>query len=398
MARKRVSAGPNGRRIRVLHVQDKCGHGGSQIQGVQRLLLWWWPAFENTEFDLSLCILRGRNAASRSFDEAGIRVSYLGRSRFDPRTANDLVRLIREQRIDLVHCHGYGATTFGRIAGGLCKRPVIIHEHMIDTEIPYYQKLIDRLLAPWTTQGIAVSNAVGDFMTTARGLPRAKVEVVYNGIPESFCEGANREERRRVAAELGVSPGRPVIGIVGRLHPIKGQVEFVKAAAIVRERIPEAQFLVVGDGDFRSQLELIVEQENLETHVRFVGHRNDVRQVLSVLDILVISSHSEGFSLSAAEAMAAGKAVVAMKVGGIPEVIRGEQTGLLVPPRDERAMAAAIVRLIEDDGLRQELGSRAMAECQRRFLISGTVASLSRIYWSAVGARGRGCSHQEKGR
>lgn len=386
MARKRVSAGPNGRRIRVMHVQDKCGHGGSQIQGVQRLLLWWWPAFENTEFDLSLCILRGRNAASRSFDEAGIPVTYLGRGRFDPRTIYDLRRLIHRKRIDLLHCHGYGSTTFGRVAGSLCRIPVIVHEHMIDDRIPTYQRIVDRILSPATARAIAVSKAVREFMIHQRGIPPEKVDIVYNGIPESYAETQTEEEKRRIESELGVArDGYRLVGIVGRLHPIKGHLDFLCAAAQLVRRQPCTRFVVVGDGDMRPDLEDKAKKLGIAGRVHFAGHREDIPAVLALLDVLVISSYSEGCPLSVLEGMAAGKAIVSTRVGGIPELIDDDETGVLVPAGDPTALAKAVERVLDDRVFRERVQCKAKKEFRQRFLVARTAEAIGSVYLSALG-------------
>ncbi len=371
-------------RVRVMHVQDKCGHGGSQIQGVQRLLLWWWPAFKDSEFELSLCILRNRNEASKGFDKAGVPVSYLDRSRFDPRTLLDLIVLIRKKRIQILHCHGYGSTTFGRLAGALTGTPVIVHEHMVDSDIPFYQRFIDRLFSPLTNKGIAVSNAVREFMTGARFISEEKIEVIYNGVPVNYCNKLANTQKTEIAASLNVDESQPAIGIIGRLHPVKGHADFLAAAAKVLDVLPSAQFLVVGDGDLMAQLEKQAGLLGIRDNVYFLGHRDDVFEIIAILDVLVISSHSEGCPLSLLEAMAAEKTIVSTAVGGIPEMLLDGESALLVLPADPQRLADAIINVLEDRELGERLSNNAYNECREKYLISKTVARFSEMYRSLV--------------
>jgi len=171
-------------RINVLQVMDKFAIRGSPTHGAARLLINWWPAFENTIVNMSLCVLRASEGGGDSFHEQGIDFIDLARGRFDIRTVFDLISLVRKRNIHILHCHGYGATTFGRLAGLLAGRPVIVHEHMIDNSIPFYLRLTDRLLAPITAVGIAVSMAVYHFMNEGRSLPVKKMRLVYNAIPQ----------------------------------------------------------------------------------------------------------------------------------------------------------------------------------------------------------------------
>lgn len=374
--------------MRVLHVQDKCGLDGARIQGVQRLLLWWWPAFRSSAAEMSLCILRKRNEAARSFDEAGIPARFLGRGRFDPRAAFELADLVRRERIDVLHCHGYGSTDLERIAGHRTGRPVVIHEHMIDAAVPSVQRAADRALAPWTSRAIAVSGAVAEFLEHGRSVPREKIAVVPNGIPEESFASAPECQQRELRAQLGLPEGRPIVGTVGRLHPVKGHDDFLRAAQKVAARVPGALFAVVGDGALLPELERAARGAGLGSRVRFLGYQADVAPIIGLFDVLVVASRSEGFSLTAAEAMAQGKPVVATRVGGIPEVVRDGETGLLAPASDPAALADAIIALLSDPARARALGQRGLEVCRERFSVAATVRSFCEIYADLLSAPG----------
>ena len=161
-----------GGQIRILQVVDKCAMRGATIHGMARLLITWWPAFHGTDFLFSFCVLRGREGGLSEFRAIGVDVIDLNRHKVDPRTILDLARIIRRDNIQIIHCHGYGSSTFGRIAAKICGISVIVHEHMIDENIPIYQKVADFLTSPLTTKGIAVSNAVADFPVYRSRRPR----------------------------------------------------------------------------------------------------------------------------------------------------------------------------------------------------------------------------------
>lgn len=372
-------------RVRVLHVQDKCGHGTSRIQGVQRLLEWWADAFRNAPFDFEICILR-EPKDSDDWQPGDTRVHRLGRSRFDVRTIFDLRHLITREGFDVLHCHGYGATTFGRIAGALSGTPVLVHEHMIDEHIPWYQRVADGILAPLTSRGIAVSEAVADFLVQVRRLPPERVEIVYNATPDYAFDAVPEETRRALLRELGLNPAAPRIAIFGRLHPVKGHEDFLRAAALVHVRVPDAEFLVVGDGPLADSLPDLAATLGIGERVRFLGLRDDVRELLSISDVSVVASHSEGFSLVAVEALAQAKPVVATRVGGIPEVVRDGETGILVPAQAPMELARAIEQLIGDKALASRLGARGLEDAKQRFSMAGSEQAFTRIYNSVVRA------------
>jgi len=366
--------------VRVLQVIDKCGIRGAPIHGVSRLLLTWWPAFEETDIDMSLCVLRGSDGTCTDFENAGVVVQDLSRSKMDPRTVLDLFKIIKRDHIQVLHCHGYGATTFGRIAGVLARIPVVVHEHMIDADIPSYQKFADWMLSPLTARGIAVSAAVQDFMTGPRSVPGRKMEIVYNSIPAEFCRTYTQEQKQAIAREYHIPLDGPVIGIVGRLDAVKGHTDFLVAASRISRIAPDVHYVIAGEGVLRQALEEQAGSLGISERVIFLGHCANILDIISLFDLMVISSYSEGLPLSALEAMALGKPIVATSVGGIPEIIDDGKSGILVPPGDPETLSRAIESLLFDDELKTSLGLNALQQCRERFLIRRTVEQLGDVY------------------
>ncbi len=368
---------------RILHVVDKLAIGGSTIHGATTCIAVWVPRYDPTRFDVRVCNLRGRDRGVEYLERLGIPVVPVERGRFDPRTLRDLVRIVRQQGIDLLHLHGYGATNFGRLAGRLVGVPSIVHEHFADLRMPAYQRAADRALRPLTVWAIAVSEAVRGFMLRDRAIPAERLEVVYNGAALETFDGfpaRGSPAWRALRERLRLPVARPVIAIVARLTPIKGHTYFLQAAARVVRQVPDVTFLVVGDGELDATLRAEARHLGLEGQVVFTGYRGDVPALLAASDALAITSIHEGAPLSLLEAMAAGCGIVATHVGGIGEVLEDGVSGLLVHPQDPDAIAGGLLRLIGDPSLRTRLGSAAQSAVAARFDVRTTVRRLEDRY------------------
>jgi hypothetical protein len=169
--------------VSVLHVRDKFGVAGSSIHGVSRLFSWWFPRYDPSRFEVSLCGLKKSEPASRLLAEQGISVCHLGRGRFDPRLLPELVALARARRARVLHVHGYAAADFGRLAARRVGAALVLHEHFADPRMPVYQGWADRLLAPLIDRAIAVSGSTRDFLVQQRHVPAEKVRLIWNGAP-----------------------------------------------------------------------------------------------------------------------------------------------------------------------------------------------------------------------
>ncbi|HKT80058.1 MAG TPA: glycosyltransferase family 4 protein, partial [Vicinamibacterales bacterium] len=153
------------------------------MHGVKRLFSWMIPRFDPERFQVSLVSLRKKDLSEETLDALGIDIQYLHRGKFDPATLPALLKIIDAKGIDILHLHGYGATTFGRAAGALRKLPTIVHEHANLTDTPWFQKIADRALEPFTDIALAVSQSTADFVIGARQIGAPKVKVVYLGVP-----------------------------------------------------------------------------------------------------------------------------------------------------------------------------------------------------------------------
>jgi glycosyltransferase involved in cell wall biosynthesis len=372
--------------VSVLHVCDKFGVAGSSIHGVSRLFAWWFPRYDRTRYEPSLVGLKRPEPASERLREQGVAVEHLGRGRFDPRILADLVRAGRRRHAQVLHVHGYAAADFGRLAARRLGAALVLHEHFADPRLPRYQALADRVLAPLTDRAIAVSASTRDFLVRQRHVPADRVRLIWNGAPLDEFAPRGEARRRATRAALGLADHAPVVGTIGRLSLQKGHRDLLDAAARVFAAVPEARVVVAGDGDQEEALRAQAESLGIAPRVLFLGHRTDVPELLEAFDAFCISSTYEGTPLTLFEAMAAGKAIVATSVDGCREVLEHGRTGLLVPPRDAGALAAALVRVLAEPGLRAGLSAAAREE-SARYDIGACVEQMEALYDEVLAER-----------
>ena len=350
------------------------------MHGVKRLFSWMIPRFDPDRFRVSLVSLRKKDLSEETLEAQGVDITYLHRSKFDPMTLRDLLQVIDRQQIDLLHLHGYGATTFGRMAAALRGLPAILHEHANLTDTPWFQKVADYLLEPCTDIAIAVSKSTAEFVVRARLVPPSKVKVVYLGVPlEEFSRPRTADEIARARHELSIGSSDFAIGTVTRLHDSKGNSYLVDAAArVVRER-PQARFFLVGEGPLLPALEAQASSLSLGDRFVFAGFRRDVAAALSAFDLSVFPSLWEGTPITGFEALAMGKAIVATDADGLLDILNPGHDAWVVPKRDADALAAKIVWAIDHPDERTRLGAAARV-AGRHYDIAAFVRKMERLY------------------
>ena len=367
-------------KLRILQVCDHLGWEGSRMHGVKRLFAWMIPRFDASRFEVSLVSLRKKDLSEETLDALGIDISYLHKSKFDPSTLTALLKIIDRKKIDILHLHGYGATTFGRMAAALRGIPAILHEHANLTETPWFQKIADRVLEPYTDIAIAVSQSTADFVIKARLVRPEKVKVVYLGAPhDEFSRVRSAEDVAAARRQLGIAPEDFAIGTITRLHDSKGNSFLVDAARTVINQRPHAKFFLAGEGPLREPLEAQARALGLGDRFVFVGFAKDVAAVLSAFDLSVFPSLWEGTPLTVFEALASGKAIVATDADGLLDVLSDGRDARIVPKRNAAALAAAIVKLMDRPDERARLATAAR-ETARRYDIASFVRKMERLY------------------
>ena len=350
------------------------------MHGVKRLFSWMIPRFDRDRFNVSLVSLRKKDLSEETLEALGIDITYLERSKFDPMTLAAMLRLVDSRRIDILHLHGYGATTFGRLAGAMRGVPTILHEHANLTTTPWFQKVADRLLEPATDIALAVSESTADFVVGARQIPRSKVKVVYLGVPlEEFSRPRSASEVAAARLDLGIAPGEFAVGTITRLHDSKGNSYLVEAAARVIREHPTARFFLVGEGPLLDGLQAQAAALGLGDRFVFAGFRRDVAATLSAFDLSVFPSLWEGTPITAFEALAMGKPIVSTDADGLLDILRHDRDAIIVPRRDADALAARIVWAMEHPEERMRLSAAARVSGQR-YDIAAFVRKMERLY------------------
>jgi glycosyltransferase involved in cell wall biosynthesis len=350
------------------------------MHGVKRLFAWMIPRFDRSRFEVSLVSLRRRDLSEETLDALGIDITYLEKSRFDPGTLPALLRVIDRKQIDVLHLHGYGATTFGRLAAAGRGIPVVLHEHANLTSTPWFQKVADRLLERYTDLAIAVSRSTAAFVIGARLVRPDRVKVVYLGAPVAeFSQERTPVEVGAIRRDLGILPGELAVGTVTRLHDSKGNEYLVRAARQVLDARPNTRFFLFGEGPLRPGLEAEAAALGLGDRFVFGGFVRDVARVLCAFDISVFPSLWEGTPLTLFEALAAGRPIVATDADGLMDVLTPGRDALIVPRRDSQALAGRIVELIDAPDRRVELAAHAR-ETARHYDIDAFVKKMERLY------------------
>jgi glycosyltransferase involved in cell wall biosynthesis len=372
-------------KISVLHLCDKFGIRGARTHGVSRLFSWWFPRFDREQFDVRLIGILPQDQASTHLEQQGLTPVCLGRHRFDPRVTTDLLGIVRRERPHILHAHGYATSNYARLVGLVTGVRVIVHDHAAFPTIPPYQRAVDRLLASRADLGIAVSASTRDFMVRCRHLPAERIRLVFNGAPLEEFKPPSAERVREERTRMGVGAEEIVIGTVGRLDHQKGTTYFLQAAAHVMRLRSRVRIVVAGDGHLLEQHRAEARALGIADRTTFTGFREDVPALQAALDIQVFASLWEGTPLTLFEAMSMGLPIVSTAVDGLAEVLRQRENGLLVPPRDPEALAAAMLELVDNPAYAAELGARAQQE-SRRYDVCRTVRDLESIYRELVGA------------
>jgi glycosyltransferase involved in cell wall biosynthesis len=308
----------------------------------------------------------------------GVDVRFLRRRfKYDPLAWWPLFRALRRERIDVLHTHAFGPNAWGSLIGRWAGVPVVVaHEHNWAFTGRALRPVIDReLIARCAGAMIVVSGDARRRMIEIERIPPERLVLLPNGV-----QALPRGDGRALRADLGIGSGDPVVGTVCIIRSEKALDVLLGATALLKEDFPLLRVLVAGDGPDRARVEAVAERLGLADRVHMTGARTDVPDVLAAIDVAVICSDYEGSPRSILEFMDAGKPIVATGVGGIPEVIEDGVHGVLVPPRDEAALAAGLRGLLLDEDRRSEMGARAQDHCRRELGLHRTVESLQELY------------------
>jgi L-malate glycosyltransferase len=372
-------------RIKLLAMLTNFHIGGTERQ-VANLAL----GIDSSQFDLHLACLRYSGELLAELETLRApRPEFRIGSLHSPRTFWQGIRLahyIRRNLIQIVHSYGFYPNVFAVPIARLAGASIVVASirNTCDLLTPM-QRRLQKMICRWADCVLVNAEAIREDLLE-QGYKSSNIVVIRNGItlPKSAGNGRGAILRQ----ELGLPLSARVVAVFSRLNRLKGVEYFLDAAIILAGRFPDVCFLVVGDGGSKKELEEHARRSGLGQRIVFTGFRSDVADLLSETTISVLPSLSEGTSNTLLESMAAGIPVIATRVGGNPEVIQEGVSGLLVPPRDSAALAAATASLLEDEDLALRLGQAGMRRVSELFSIEGSVHETERLYQRLIEAKG----------
>jgi glycosyltransferase involved in cell wall biosynthesis len=285
---------------------------------------------------------------------------------------------IHKYKIKIIHMNSYHPGNYCRLAAFCMGMPVIIDHWHGFNRFSLKRRVLCRLYNHFTDLSFVVSELVGKYIQEQCGTAPERIQVLYNGV--DLAQYQNQDLAAKVRQELGLPPDLPVVGLVARLdHRAKGHIELLQALSLLKDR-HTVHALMVGGGRRQEEMQQLAASLGLAQVVHFLGNRKDVPRLLAAMDIFVLPSHSEGVSLAVLEAMAAGLPVIVSEVGGLPEIVQHEDTGLLIPPKDPEALAQSLARVLEEPGLAQRLGQKAREQVQEKYSLERLAQILNQSY------------------
>lgn len=296
--------------------------------------------------------------------------------------------LIRKERVVLIHAHEFSAIVCGWILAKLAGVPLVATVHGKNYFWEKWRRRVAYRLVSRHGSLVAVSADLKRFICDKVGVAEERVQVIYNGV--AAAQPVADVDAQTCKAELAIEGRYPVLGVVGSLYSVKGHRFLISAMPEIIRMWPGAVLLVIGRGELEASLKAQVEQLGIVANVRFLGMRQDVPRLLSVLDVFVLPSLSEGLSLALLEAMASGKPVVATAVGGNPELVDQGQTGFLVSSEDAGSLATKLVELMQDPLTMQRFSAQGAKRVRQLFSLEHMVGQYRALYRTLLSSEDHG--------
>lgn len=369
---------------RILYI-----HHTFRDQSYNLLLLNFARRINRKKYKIIVCCLREGGPYEKKFRDNGFEVkNFRMKTLFDFWVIFKLIKFIKVNKIDIVSTALFPADVYGRISAKLAGVPVILstrHRFEDSKQEKNYRLFswLDTLTMSFATNIIAVSEAVRNYVIRWHRINPTKVVTLYNGIDiEKYKSNKNGD---CFLNKFNLDKNRLTIGFIGRLVEVKGLGYLLDAAAEIIKEKKGVQFLIVGDGPLKGMLQKKASDLGINKHIIFTGYQQNVHEILGVIDILVISSLSEALPTVILEAMASGKPVIATNVGGISELVVNGENGILVPPRDIRALVEAIAELSESSDKRRIMGENGRQIVTKQFSIEKMIRDYEEFYDSCLG-------------
>ncbi len=382
--------------IKLLHIVNEFSETSVNLQ-----LLNLMTGLDHSEYEIHVGYTKaGSNGETspmgRKYEAAGAVYADFHAAGRSPLPVAPIVRYIHQHQIQVVHTHILRSDLLGIASARLARTPLQFSTKHNIGYIPGQPGWLFRSVFYWPTmylpdQIVSVSQALKDMLVTRLHINPEKVAAIHNSIDVEKYHAP--ELRASTRESLGIKPDAVVVAYVGRMVEGKGLADLLQAAQRIIGTHKDVILLFAGDGPVRQPVEQSAQELGIMSNVIFAGFRQDIPAVLAAIDIFVLPSESEGLPQSIMEAMAASKAVVATLVGGIPELIEPERTGLLVAPKDVPALTAAIEQLITNRDRRLELGEQARAHAQQHFSVARMASAYDELYRRRLELVGYNANH-----
>ncbi|MHB8056976.1 MAG: glycosyltransferase [Desulfuromonadaceae bacterium] len=351
-----------------------------EMGGLEKVVSDAVSGLDKDRYDVEVCCFDTLGHFASCLPGQGVNVNLVKRNqaRYDAFFPFRLKKLLQEKKTDILHMHS-GTFFLGTQAALLAGIPRMVYtdhgRHLVDPKILL---AMDRFCGFFVKKIIAVSNELEKYLVDVVKLPAAKMTTIINGInTDLFTPGP---KSAALLDELKIPPAHRIIGTVGRLVEVKDQVSMIKAFAKVLEEISDITLLFIGEGPLLPVLQQTARDCNVAENVVFAGKRSDISRLMNLIDIFMLTSLSEGTSISLLEAMASGVTPIVTDVGGNPSIVQHGVNGILVSPKDVPGIASAIVSLLNHDGLRYRYSHNAMKTVRENYSLKSMIDKYSALY------------------
>ena len=375
-------------RIKIIYFIGSLRLGGAEKQVVELAL-----GLDKSRYDIEICCINQGGPMVNMVRDAGIPVRVFNVSlpygKFNLRSYPHLVknlwqiyRYVKKSKPDIIHGYLFTAYVVGILCGSRAKVPILISSRrslgLFKDDKPWRQKL-ENYVNEKTHVILVNASAIWEDMLVREKHCKGKIHLVYNGVDlEKYHPGGGNQQ---IGKEWGVGDDELLVGVVANLIHYKGHLEIVEAAWGLKDKFPGLKFVFVGrDGGMKKQIEQKIAALDMRTRIVLAGSRQDVDRIIPLFDVMVLASHEEGFSNVLLEGMACEVPIVATNVGGSPESVVDGDTGLIVPPRNPKALAEALEKLISDPDLRERLGKAGRRRVKEHFSREKLIRTMDEFY------------------
>jgi glycosyltransferase involved in cell wall biosynthesis len=373
-------------KINILHICETSGIGGAET-----VLYNIVSSLDKSRYNSVVLLYRTGWLYDKLRDIGTKTIVMADYHSWDIRLFLSIRRAVKDEHIHLIHSHLPDANAHSSIVGFFVGVPVITTYH---GKISYSPNIFNitrmklSIVRRLSSRVVAVSNYLKNALSQVAGLPPGKIATIYNGIEMGQYDTSIDIIAKK--KQLGLNPDDKIVGITANQRPDKGYEYFVRAAALINAKMPDVKFLLIGEeqADIKARLVKELKNPGFSDKVYFLGFRSDVRELLRIMDVFVLSSISEGLSIATIEAMAAGIPVIVTRSGGPEEIVIDGETGYLVPIKNEREIADKAIELLTHEELRAKISARAKENVRAKFNIENMISNYDNLYRDVLSSKG----------